>query len=115
MDSITNVNSIYARKIFQVHQQKELRNPTHKGFLNLWDDLVSLYLVSPMIFNINTTSDYDSVRFVIPADMSQIKLQYVDILNIDKNIESKMFQFFPVDHGLYREDIADVNNSQIWN
>lgn len=108
MDSISNVNSIYARKIFQVHQQKELITSPHKGFLNLWDDLVPIYLVSPIIFNINNTSGYDSVRTVLPSDISQIILQYIDILDTDRNIESKMFQFFPVDPRLYREDVADV-------
>ncbi|UCH14497.1 MAG: nucleoside hydrolase [Bacteroidales bacterium] len=113
MDSISNINSIYARKIFHVHQQKELRNQLHKGFLNLWDDLVSLYLVSPEMFNINNTPGYDSVRTVIPADTSRIKQEYTEVLDIDRNIESKMFRSFPVDPGLYREDVAGVMNEII--
>ncbi len=113
MDSISNLNSIYARRIFQVHQQKELRNPLHKGFLNLWDDLIPLYLVSPVIFNINNTPGYDSVRTVIPADMSRLKSEYIDVLYTAGNIESKMFRSFPVDPGFYRKDVADVMNKII--
>jgi pyrimidine-specific ribonucleoside hydrolase len=113
MDSISKINSIYASKIAQVHQQKDLKNSNHKGYLNLWDDLVPVYLTSSMIFRIDSSSEYDNVRIVTPVDPSQINTQIIDILNVNKHVNSKMFLDFPVDPALYQEDVVRVMNKII--
>lgn len=112
-DSIPNINSIYARKIYQVHQQDELKNSMHKGYLNLWDDLVPVYLLSPASYTVDSITGYPSVRIICPANIVQVKRQILDIINIDKNIESIVFQGFPDDPELYREDVAKVMNEII--
>jgi pyrimidine-specific ribonucleoside hydrolase len=113
MDSISRINSIYARKIVQVHQQKALKNSEHKGYLNLWDDLVPVYLTSSMIFRIDSLSEYENVRIVTPFNPSQINTQIIDILSVNKHVDSKIFLGFPVDSALYQEDVVRVMNEII--
>jgi pyrimidine-specific ribonucleoside hydrolase len=108
MDSISKVNSIYARKIIQVHHQKDLKNSNHKGYLSLWDDLVPVYLTSSMIFKTDSSSEYNNVRIVTPADPGQINTQIVDIMNVNKFVSSKIFLGFPVNPSLYQEDVVRV-------
>ncbi len=113
MDSISKINSIYANKVFEVHQQKDLKNSTHQGYKSLWDDLVPVYLMSSMTFTIDSSSEYDNVRMVTPVDLSQINTQIIDILNVNKNVSSKIFLGFPADPELFQEDVAEVMNEII--
>jgi inosine-uridine nucleoside N-ribohydrolase/formylmethanofuran dehydrogenase subunit E len=113
MDSISEINSIYARKIVEVHQQKALKNSEHKGYLNLWDDLVPVYLTSSMIFRIDSFYEYNNVRIVTPVDPNQTNTQIIDILSVNKYVNSKIFLGFPVDPVLYQEDVVRVMNEII--
>jgi pyrimidine-specific ribonucleoside hydrolase len=113
LDSISVINSIYARQITCVHNQDELENFTHKGYMNIRDDLVPLYLLSPAAFRTDSTKEYPYARLVNPVDMSGIKKQITDILDIEKHLEGKVFAGFPVDPSLYREDVAEVMNELI--
>jgi len=107
-DSISKINSIYARKIVKVHQQKDLKNSMHQGYLNLWDDLVPVYLISSMTFRIDSAFEYNNVRIVTPVDPGQINTQIFDILDVNKYVSSKIFLGFPVDTALYQEDVVRV-------
>ncbi len=108
MDSISNLNSVYAKEITSVHQQKELQSSSHKGYLNMWDDLVPVYLTSPMAFTIDSTSENDNVRIVAPFDLSRIRTLVIDILDVNKYVSSIMFKGFPDDPELFRDDVAEV-------
>ncbi len=113
MDSISKINSIYAKKVFQVHQQMSLKNPTHKGYLSMRDDLVPVYLNSSMTFKTDSSSEYDNVILVTPSDLNQIKTEIINILDVNKYVSSKIFKDFPDDPVLFQEDIAETMNEII--
>jgi pyrimidine-specific ribonucleoside hydrolase len=108
MDSISHLNSVYAQEITSVHQQQVLKNSSHKGYLNMWDDLVPVYLTSPMAFAIDSTSENDNIRIIAPVDLSRIRTLVIDILNVNKYVSSIMFKGFPDDPELFRDDVAEV-------
>ena len=113
MDSISKISSVYAQEIYRVHQQAELKNPTHKGYLNMWDDLVPVYLISPMAFAIDSSSGYNNIRIVTPVDSDRIRSLVIDILDVNKYVSSEIFRGFPDDPALFREDVAEVMNEII--
>ncbi len=112
-DSIAGINSVYARQISYVHNSDELKNISHKGYLNIWDDLLPVYLLSPGAFTADSSVKFPGLRLVKPADEIKIKEQIIDILDIDRYSESKVFERFPADSSLYRNDVAAVMNEII--
>lgn len=112
-DSIPKINSIYAGRIFQVHQQNELKNSIHKGYLNLWDDLVPVYMLNPAVFSVNSISQYHNVVGISPADLPGIKSMILNMLDIDKHTESLVFHDFPDDPELFKNDVSQAMNEII--
>ncbi len=114
LDSISDISSIYARQIVYVHKQDELKSISHKGYMNIWDDLVPLYLLAPSAFKVDSIEALPDIRKINPLDIKRIKKQFIDVLNVDKFVESKVFEGFPADPLLYREDVARVMNDIIY-
>jgi pyrimidine-specific ribonucleoside hydrolase len=112
-DSISRINSVYAQKIYDVLQQEELSKSVHKGYLNMWDDLVPLYLLSSKAFTIDSVPGNNCIRFIIPADISQIRSEFAGILDVNKYVSSKIFNGFPDDPALFQDDVAAVMNGII--
>ena len=112
-DSISKINSIYAQKIHNVLQQEELKNSAHKGYLNMWDDLVPLYLLSSKAFAIDSLHGNGHTRFVSPSDINMIKSKELEILDVNNYVTSKIFNGFPDDPALFQDDVAAVMNEII--
>jgi pyrimidine-specific ribonucleoside hydrolase len=112
-DSISMINSVYARKIYNVHQQEELKNSAHKGYLNMWDDLVPLYLLSSKAFAVDSLSGNGNTRFASPSDFRLIRSKFIEILDVNGYVSSKIFNGFPDDPELFQDDVAAVMNEVI--
>jgi pyrimidine-specific ribonucleoside hydrolase len=112
-DSISMINSVYAQKISDVHRQEELKNSAHKGYLNMWDDLVPLYLLSSKAFAVDSLTGNGYTRFVSPSDFSLIRSKVIEILDVNGYVTSKIFNGFPDDPALFQDDVAAVMNGII--
>lgn len=112
-DSISRINSLYARKIYNVHHQEELKNSAHKGYLNMWDDLVPIYLLSSKAFAVDSVPGNSHIRFVSPSDFNLIKSKVMEILDVNEYVSSKIFNGFPDDPALFQDDVAAVMNEII--
>lgn len=62
LETIKNTNSKYAKQISWVHQHPEIVSRMQAEHLQLWDDLVALYLAVPNLFQ--TEKAGGNVRFV---------------------------------------------------
>jgi pyrimidine-specific ribonucleoside hydrolase len=113
-DSISSINSVYARMIYNVHQQEELKNSAHKGYINMWDDLVPLYLLSSKAFAVDSLPGKYYTRFVSPYDFSLIRSKFIEILDVNNYVSSKIFNGFPDDPALFQDDVAAVMNEVIY-
>jgi pyrimidine-specific ribonucleoside hydrolase len=112
-DSISRINSVYAQKIHNVLQQDELKNSAHKGYLNMWDDLIPLYLLSSEAFAVDSLPGNGYTRFVSPSDISLIRSKVIQILDVNEYVTSKIFSGFPDDPALFQDDVAAVMNEII--
>ena len=62
LQNIGNAKSIYAKQIGLVHKQPEIAERIKQKHLQLWDDLVPLYLTVPLFFQIETKGN---IRYIL--------------------------------------------------
>ncbi|MDZ7605392.1 MAG: FmdE family protein [Cyclobacteriaceae bacterium] len=115
MDLLRNLNSKYARQIVNVHEQTEIIDRMKQNHLQLWDDLVPLYMTDSLLFESETT---DNIRLVrLKSDMQKPFIyKYVgQLLESSENAENRVFKNFPIDTALYRPEYAKILKETIAN
>ena len=99
------------RNVFS--QQLVLEKLQHNHF-RLCDDLVTLYLTNPELFDINIITDRLNVRYNTDYDVHQVREAYGDMINgnyvLDRNI---VFNRFPVQREMFNYDIRPILDSVI--
>jgi inosine-uridine nucleoside N-ribohydrolase/formylmethanofuran dehydrogenase subunit E len=113
LNYIKNSKSIYARQIYKVHNQQPVLEKIKQNHLQLWDDLLPLYLAAPILFK---SEKKDSINYVtleksIPADFIYETIANVLISGTSTN--NRVFTSFPVDPTLYKKEYAEIINSTI--
>jgi len=110
LQSIENIKTPYAQKIVKSHRQSEVFQKIKISHLRLWDDLVSLYLLYPELFETKIIEKHPnhSISRVLKKDIIEEKI--IEILSCDKEDRSIVFKQFPKDAHLFREDISQFMN-----
>jgi len=109
LNNLQNVNTIYAKQIVNVHKQVQASGKRLHDKLQLWDDLLPLFLSCPIIFNTNEQKDnitYVHLEKQIPKDFITKMITTLLISGTETN--NRVFQKFPVDTMLYKKPVAKI-------
>lgn len=105
---IQNAKSIYAKQIYSAHKQTNVWEKVVQKHLQLWDDLLPLYLTVPIIF---TNEQEGNITFVSIDKKIPVSFIYETIAKLlvsGTSTNNRVFQTFPVDISLYKQAIADI-------
>ncbi|MFO8234764.1 MAG: nucleoside hydrolase [Bacteroidales bacterium] len=104
-ESIGQINTPYAKNIFQTHASEEITKEIEDDHLKIWDELASLYLLKPDLFE-EDESLPDSLGTVMkvksPDELENNILHLLKSYNINNNL---IFQEFPEDTSLYKKEL----------
>ncbi|WP_321368882.1 nucleoside hydrolase [uncultured Draconibacterium sp.] len=116
LEAIKTTNSQYARQIAWVHQHPEIVSRMQAEHLQLWDDLVALYLTVPILFQTENTEgkvSYVTMQNGLPDDV--VNKAISAILGSGTQTTNRVFNTFPVDADLYKPAYAKMLESTIEN
>jgi pyrimidine-specific ribonucleoside hydrolase len=111
--SIGEINTPYARNIFQSHSSDSIQKRMKEDHLKLWDDLAALYLFYPNLFQRDTVYADSSGNVMKVKEPKQIKnaiLEHLKLYNIQGNI---IFSRFPTDTSFFKTDIQHLTDTLI--
>ncbi len=107
-ENIEKITTPYAKSITESHRTTVLYERVTNGHLQIWDDLIPVYLLYPELFdmepvlfkpNISINIDY-SIEEVISKMIRIIAQKY----SLEKNI---VFESFPADPEFFRSDVKE--------
>lgn len=110
---IKSTKSIYAQQIYKVHNQTPVSEKVKQNHLQLWDDLLPLYLSVPILFTSDKKDNitYVSVEKSIPASFVYETISKVLLSGTSTN--NRVFIAFPIDTLLYKKEYAEMLNPTI--
>ncbi len=113
LNGLDTLTSAYAAAICDFYEGEKSSLPGHYMGNHLGDDCIPLYLLYPEYFTVRERQP-DPVRRVAEAGGSHGLLQAVRlVLDSDKEDKSIIFKSFPVDTGLFEEDVAAIAGEAI--
>lgn len=113
LNHIHNANSIYAQQIENVHSQASVIEKINNQHLQLWDDIVPLYLTVPILFDSETKNN---TKFISVSKQMPPEFIYETISNLlisSTTANNRVFSFFPIDSTLYKPEYAKILNETI--
>jgi pyrimidine-specific ribonucleoside hydrolase len=110
---INNTNSVYAQQIYKVHSQMLVQEEIKQKNVQLWDDLLPLYLTTPILFK---SEKKDSISYItleksIPADFVYETISNILISGTITN--NRVFTAFPINPALYKKEYANILSATI--
>ncbi len=116
LETIKSTESQYAKQIARVHQHPEIVSRMEAEHLQLWDDLVALYLTVPILFQTEKATgkvSYVTVQNGLPDEV--VNKAISAILASGMQTTNRVFNSFPVDADLYKPAYAKMLESTIEN
>ena len=113
LDHIHNVNSIYASQIEDVHSQSLVIEKINNNHLQLWDDMVPLYLAAPILFEVEKKHNirFATIDQKLPPGFVYETIRRLLISATTTN--NRVFTAFPTDTALYKPEYAKILNETI--
>jgi len=113
LQQIDSSHTIYGDQIQFAHNQKSVKEKIKKNHLQLWDDLIPLFLTTPLIFDTETkdNTSFVSVSKNIPA--SYLYEIIGNLLASSSVTNNRVFSSFPINKDLYKSAYADIIQNTI--
>ncbi|MBI9067869.1 MAG: nucleoside hydrolase [Salinivirgaceae bacterium] len=113
LNTIRNSQSIYAQQIANVHEQPIVTEKVKQRHLQLWDDLVPLYLVVPILFETKTNEGIEYASLLNTLPNSFVYETIGDVLVSGTKTNNRVFINFPVDSTLYQGKYSKIITSTL--
>jgi pyrimidine-specific ribonucleoside hydrolase len=113
IQSISDLNSPYAEMIASTHSDDGVIQRITTGHLELWDDLLPVYLLHPELFVSRTSKKSAPHKLFQAQDWEGVKAKYLEILSSRNQVMSKVFKGFPDLPELYADDVQPYMNGII--
>ena len=109
LQAIEKISTPYALSIAKSHRSPIVYEKIANKHLQLWDDLIPVYLLYPELFDMKPTKNKPNISINVNFDTKAAKEKIVYILaqnyTIDRNI---VFEKFPVDQVQFRSDVKKI-------
>lgn len=102
LNQLRHCNSMYARQIEEVHSQASVVEKIKDSHLQLWDDMVPMYLFVPVVFDIEKkqTIKFVSINQNLPPGFVYEAIG--KLLLSASSTNNRIFLAFPTDTALYK-------------
>jgi pyrimidine-specific ribonucleoside hydrolase len=106
--TLKSSGSIYEKQILNVLQQPPVWEKVKQNHLQLWDDLVPLYLTAPILFKTEKKENISSIT-VDKSIPNTFVYQIISmLLNSGTSANNRVFVAFPLDTALYKKEYAGM-------
>ncbi|MDF1573868.1 MAG: nucleoside hydrolase [Bacteroidales bacterium] len=105
---LQSLPSVYADQIVAVHSKAPVEERIRNKHLKLWDDLVPLYLTTPVMFE---TRVENNIRFATINQTLPPEFVYETIASLLMSAaytNNRVFSAFPLDSTLYKTEYASI-------
>jgi pyrimidine-specific ribonucleoside hydrolase len=100
--------------LYQVHSQDAVMEKLNQNHFRLTDDLVSIYLLNPELFSINTNTDKLNVRYNTGYDAGGVKEALGDMIKgVYVSERNVVFNRFPAQREMFNYDVRPIMDSAI--
>jgi pyrimidine-specific ribonucleoside hydrolase len=127
LDHVRSAQSIYSDRIDQVHARPSVADRISDRHLQLWDDMVPLYLTVPLLFETDSMSAEQDPQLNEGKSQSQLRLVAIHpqlppdfiyeaigkLLGSATTTNNRVFKAFPTDTTLYKQSYASMLNETI--
>jgi pyrimidine-specific ribonucleoside hydrolase len=114
LETLSEGKSLYAHQILSVHEQPGVEERINQGHMQLWDDLIPIYLAVPLFFQVDKTDN--NIRFIsLSKGITDFMLYHTirDLLESSAATNNRVFDHFPVDSSLYKPEYAAMMQETI--
>jgi pyrimidine-specific ribonucleoside hydrolase len=113
LQSIEDIKTAYAQKIAKSHHHDDVFQKIQIGHLELWDDLVALYLLYPGLFRTEIIENQPNHSISRTLDKDIIGEKIIEVLSCKNEERGIVFKQFPDDSRLFQEDVSPFMNQII--
>ncbi|MEZ5071830.1 MAG: nucleoside hydrolase [Bacteroidales bacterium] len=108
LDAVKDADSPYGQVIASAHEHPAVRDRLAVQHLQLWDDLLPLYLTAPLLFDKAERSGYTAVSLNpgVPAEFLSSAIR--QLLRSSREANNRVFGSFPLDSSLYLPAYAGI-------
>ena len=106
-----NLNSVYAGAIVRAHNNKAVQGKIKDNHLKLWDDLVPVYLLTPMLFKEIVPRSMQPCRIYSPVNEKFVKEALLKILSVEEAFDNIVFEDFPHAQSAFQDDVNQYRDS----
>ncbi len=106
--AIKNARSQYAEQIIKTHAQTEVVERIKQKHLVLWDDIIPLYLVAPILFESQQEGNLRRVTINNNLPEAFVYDAISKLLGSGTTATNRVFSSFPVDTTLYKIGYAQI-------
>ncbi len=110
---IGEINTPYAKSIYRSHASDSIQKKMKEGHLEIWDELAALYFFNPAMFKEDTAMSGHSDKILEVKENIKVEEELLKILKSPNSRSNVIFDRFPSETTLYRNDIRDFADSII--
>lgn len=108
LENIEKITTPYAKSITESHRNPVLYEKIKQVHLQIWDDLVPVYLLYPDLFDMEHVINHPNISINIDYNAEEAKRKMIRIIaqkySLEKNI---VFESFPADPEFFRSDVKE--------
>lgn len=107
---VSNIPSRYAAFLAKIHQSDGVRSDLPVGRIQLWDDLVPLFLHFPALFDSIHCKNHPGHYYYRPIPGKELLSSYKDMLS-EKAPDYKILDRMPREQEYYQDDFRRISDS----
>ena len=108
LENIEKITTPYAKSIAESHRTTVLYERVTNGHLQIWDDLIPVYLLYPELFDMEPVLFKPNISINIDYSIEEVISKIIRIIgqkySLEKNI---VFESFPADPEFFRSDVKE--------
>jgi pyrimidine-specific ribonucleoside hydrolase len=105
LEKISDIDNAYTRRMVASHYQEEAFALVERGHFKLWDDLVPVYMLRPLLFVIDTVSTDPARSIVRSFDEDQVRMEILNMLDRHHD-DNVTLADFPIEPDQFKDDLG---------
>ncbi len=114
LENIEKITTPYAKSIAESHRTTVLYEKITNRHLQIWDDLIPVYLLYPELFDMEPVLFKPNISINIDYSIEEVISKMIRIIGQNYTLEKNIvFESFPADPEFFRSDVKEYMNEII--
>ncbi|MBN1950790.1 MAG: nucleoside hydrolase [Bacteroidales bacterium] len=113
LESIAREETVYSQAILAVHKQPAVVERIEENHLQLWDDLIPVFMEVPLVFESRTEGNISFLSLLKHVQPTSLYTMVSSILSSSDVPLNRVFKEFPLDADLYKTEYAEMMESTL--